>query len=421
MKVPGRFSVLTFSLGLGMAALSAAVGQAPPTSAKVDTLPLELIPAERYQIASTLEPLRRVTLVASADGVVRSQSAREGAVVRQDQEVAVMDRAECAARVKIAQAEVKEQQAAVDVVKASAGADLSTGLAKATLAQSQARLEAAQGRAELAQLAFEHCALRAPFPGKILESYVSEGQYVTKGTTLAELADVTSLRVVVPVDRAGAIVGSSITIFVEGQRVQGKIQAVLPLPDSFATLRELASPLTAATVVVSNANGTLEPGQRALSLATPNAPIAVVPLASIKSSDTKAKDKTVEPVSTVQVIRNEYVTNIKVRVLGQSGPDRMQVTGPFRPTDALIVSSSVPLLAGTLLRFNGSGSSAVEGSSPNPGHSGEAVDLTPPGLGSRTAPIGSPGSALPKTRANSGGAPAATKPASKASENSVPF
>ncbi len=421
MKVPGRFSALIFSSGLGLVALSAAFGQAPATSAKVDTLPIELIPAERYQIAATLEPLRRVTLVASADGVVRSQSAQAGAVVRQDQEVAVMDRAECAARVKIALAEVKEQQAAVDVVKASLGADLSTAVAKATLAQSQAKLEAAQGRSELAQLSFEHCALRAPFPGKILESYVSEGQFVTKGTKLAELADVTSLRVVVPVDRASAIVGSSITIFVEGQRVQGKMQAVLPLPESFGILRELASPLTAATVVLSNANGSLEPGQRALSAATPSAPIAVVPPASIRSSDTKAKDKTVETVSTVQVIRNEYVTNIKVRVLGQSGPDRTQVTGPFRATDALIVSSSVPLLAGTLLRFNGAASSAVEGSSPNPSHSGETVNLTPPGVGSRTAPIGSPGSALPKSRANSGVAPTATKPAVKASENSVPF
>ena len=52
----------------------------------------------------------------------------------------------------------------------------------------------------------------------------------------------------------------------------------------------------------------------------------------------------------MQVIRNEYVTDIPVRVLGHPGPERVQVSGLFRPNDALVVSSSVPLLAGTLIR-----------------------------------------------------------------------
>ena len=421
MKVLGLSLTLTLVIGLGVIAslISPSWGQTPPTSAKVDTLPLELTPPQRYQIFSILEPIRRVTLVASADGVVRSQAAQAGASVREGQEVAVMDRAESSARVKIALAEVKEVQNDLDLAKATVGAG-TTAMDKATVGRAMARLEGAQGRAEIAQLAFEHCALRAPFSGKILESYVSEGQFVAKGTVLAELADVTSLRAVVPVDRASASIGSSVTVLVEGQRVQGKIQAVLPLPESFGILRELTSPLAAAALVLSNTNGTLEPGQRVLSPATPNAPIVQVPAGAIKSQDIKTKEKSVDSASTVQVIRNEYVTNIKVRVLGQAGPDRVQVTGPFRQTDALIVSSSVPLIAGTLLRFHGSSTSVLEGTSPNPVDSGAAVELTPPGVGNRTTPIGAPGSALPKSR-TTGTAPATTKPATKPSENSVPF
>ena len=409
---------LTSAIGPGLMTLAAALGQAPPTSAKVDTLPLELTSPERYRIASILEPVRRVTLVASADGVVRSQAAQAGATVREGQEVAVMDRAEASARLKIAQAELKGEQADLELMKA--GDTTASVPGKAIQAKAQAKVEAAQGRAELAQIAFEHCALRAPFSGKILESYVSEGQYVTKGTVLAELADVTSLRAVVPVDRSGATIGASVNVFVEGQPVQGKIQALLPLPESFGLLRELSSPLAAAKVVLSNANGALEPGQRVISPSTPIAPIASIPPGALKTSDAKAKDKSGASGTTVQVIRNEYVTNIKVRVLGPQGPDRLQVTGPFRPTDALIVSSSVPLISGTLLRFSGSSGGMIEGSSPNPSESGTAANLIPPGT-NRTAPIGAPGSAIPKSRTAAGNAPApATKPSGN-SASSVPF
>ena len=219
-------------------------------------------------------------------------------------------------------------------------------------------LEAAQARAELAQIAFDQCSLKAPFSGKVLESRVSDGQYVAKGTVIAELADTTSLRALVPVSRAGASAGASLVLNVEGQPVTGKIQALLPLPESLAVLRELTKPLAAAWVVLPNPTGALEPGQRVISPALPTAPIAVLPAQALLKADPKDKDKEKDKDAsqTVQVIRNEYVTNLKVHVLGNPVPNRVQVTGAFRPTDALIVATNVPLMAGTLIRFNsGSG------------------------------------------------------------------
>ena len=50
----------------------------------------------------------------------------------------------------------------------------------------------------------------------------------------------------------------------------------------------------------------------------------------------------------VQVIRDEYVTNVPVRVLGENGTERVQIAGALRASDSLIASTSVPLLAGTL-------------------------------------------------------------------------
>ena len=80
-----------------------------------------------------------------------------------------------------------------------------------------------------------------------------------------------------------------------------------------------------------------------------------------------------------QVIRSEYVMNVPVEILGKVGPERIQVTGAFRPTDALIVSSSVPLLPGTLVRFSQSPSRGIEGTTPNPASQGVEAGITPPG------------------------------------------
>lgn len=416
----------------GFVALACAVGafttpicraQALPTAAKVDTAPLELIDPDRYQVPAVLEPVRKVTLVATADGVVRSQDAKAGASVRENQEVVQMDRGEAAARLKITQAKRKEAQAIILVAKQNPSV--------VTPDVAQARLEAAQARVELAQIVLDRCALRAPFAGRVMSSMVSDGQYVNKGTIVALLADVSSLQVLIPVRRAGAVVGGAVNLTVEGQPVAGKIQALVPLPESQAALHELASPFTAAWVVVPNTAGVLEPGERVLSPDLPVSPIADLPIHALKG-DEKSRTKGLDAGATVtiQVIRNEYVTDVPVRVIGKSSPERVQVTGSLRPSDALIVSSSVPLLAGTLIRFNSGANTsgvALEGTRPNPSASRASADVTPPrgSLSSRNgrsgpAPIGAPGSAAPRGRVGartSAPAPEAAKPAAKTGAN----
>ena len=237
------------------------------------------------------------------------------------------------------------------------------------------------------QLELDACTLRAPFAGRLLAAPVSPGQYLAKGATVADLADVSSLRVLVPVDRASVSVGDALNLSIEGQVAAGKVQALLPLPENFAPLRELSTPLGAAWVVLPNTNGTFEPGQRALSPAIPTTPLATIPAPALQQPEEEGG------TPTIQVIRNEYVTNIPVRVLGNPGPDRVQVTGPMRPTDALIVSSTIPLMAGTLIRFRSEAQEGIEATSPDPDESGQVAGITPPRVTPRTAPIGAPGSA----------------------------
>ena len=380
------------SRGFGVLIVWAGIasGQTMPTAARIESVPLELTMPERYQVTELLEPIRRVTLIAPADGFVRRIEFRLGAPVRESQEIAQLDRNEASARVKVAAAEIKEKEAQL---KAAGAASPSTEIFRS-------QLDAARARVELAEIALDRCTLRAPFAGQIVALPVSAGQYVVKGTTIAELADISALKTLLPVDRRSVSSGAAVTVQVEGQDVAGKVQSILPLPQPFAALRELATPFAAAWVVVPNTKGELEPGLRVSTTTVPAAPITTVAKRAVKAGSARDTDGTM-----VQVIRNEYVTNIPVRVLGDTGPERTQITGLFRRTDALIVSSSVQLLAGTLIRFGeGAAAHGIEGTAPNPSLSGAEAGITAP-EGPRGRGTTTPG------RAPRGSAAAPTKPA----------
>lgn len=370
------------SRAFGLCLLTSGLGwaQALPTSATIESVPVVLTMPERYPVSSVLEPVRRVELIAPADGVIRSLDARPGAIVRDSQELAQLDRTEATARLKIAQAEFKEKQAVAKV--ASTGIGNSPQIAAA-------QLEAAEARVELARHELDRLTLRAPFSGRIVSAGLSAGQFVLKGTVIAELADVTSLKALVPVDRRVVKAGADARVFVEEQEQTAKVLSVLPLLESYAALRELAAPFASAWIVVANPRGDLEPGLRVRSATLPIMPIATISRAALKKGD---------PGSLVQVIRNEYVTNLPVEVLGRVGQDRVQVTGSLRPADMLIVSSSVPLLAGTLVRFGAGARQGIEGTTPSPARAGAEVGISPPARpGAATPSAGATGTTRPRT------------------------
>ena len=317
-------------------------------SARIETAGLRLIDPEPYRVTAVLRPVRRLKLVAPMDGLIQSVDARLGEPVRQWQEVVAFDPTEADARLRIASAEFRS---------------VATG-----------SNEAATARVDLARTLLQRCKVKAPFPARVAEVAVYPGQFVLKGTTLVELVDTTSLEVVVPVDRRKVAVGATITVTVEEQEFSGKVQAILPLPEELSILRELAPPFAAATVVLPNLAGKLDAGLRARPVGVPAAPIANIAKRSVRPDDLRGPS-----ASMVQVIRNEYVTNVPVQVLGGLGPDRVQVSGPFREGDALVVGASVALAPGTLVRFHeGTSTRGIEATSPDPAHGGAEAGITPP-------------------------------------------
>ncbi len=222
-------------------------------SARIDAQPIYATKPERYWLPLPLEPARKITMVATNDGILRSIAVALGANVRENAEVLQVDRTEAQAKLKIAEAIVKERTAELDEAKKN----------NANTAIPEAKLEAAKGEVDLARLVLDHCTYRAPFAGKITSAPWSPGQMLLKGAVLAELADVSNLRVMVPVDRTSVQVGSQIKLMVEGKSANGKVEAILPLSETFSVLRELAAPYSAAWVSIPNPRGEFEPGFRA--------------------------------------------------------------------------------------------------------------------------------------------------------------
>jgi multidrug efflux pump subunit AcrA (membrane-fusion protein) len=382
--------------------IGATVGwaQGLPTSATIESIPLELSMPDRFQVSAVLEPVRQVSIVAPADGVLRSLETPLGMTVRAMQEIAQLDRSEAQAQLKIAQAEVKEKEALVS--------------SPANAAAARAQLEAAQARAELAQLQLDRLTLRTPFAGRIVAVPVSSGQFVLKGTVLAQLADISSFKALVPVDRRSATEGGELKVFVEERETVAKVQSILPLPERYAPLRDLAAPFAAAWVTVPNPGSELAAGMRVRSENLPTGPIVTVPREAIKTGDASGTGSGAAATPTVQVIRSEYVTIVPVKVLGKMGADRVQITGALRSTDALIVSSSVPLLAGTLVRFSQGPGHDVEGTTPSPERRGVEAGISAPSGGG-------PGTPRPRPAAGAGRAPRRPAPPPGQGQGSTPF
>jgi multidrug efflux pump subunit AcrA (membrane-fusion protein) len=344
-------------------------------NSKIETTGITLLPPERYEIPLVLQPKQVVWIKAPMDSVLRGVSVPLGASVREGQEIAQLDRIEASARLKIAQAVVKERQAEA---RTSTSPDVA-----------QARLEAAKAQAELAQHDLDRCTIKAPFAGRMLEIKASNGQYLDKGYILGQLADVSTFNAYVPVDRKAVQIGSSLPLDVEGRSVNGQVKSLLPLPESLAVLRELATPWALAVVEVANSStAALEPGQRVRHNQLPAAPIATLPAHAVRGS------------RTAQVIRNGYVVDVPVSVLGKIGSDRLQVSGPFRTYDLVIVEAHPPVQVGTLVHFRDNGGSTLAEVTPPVGGGGGSVSGGGYNTGgSRIAPIGAPDSNAPRTSA----------------------
>jgi membrane fusion protein, multidrug efflux system len=339
MRVPGtpcsaRFLRVASKLTLcALLTVNAPIGlgqdeNSPPATAAtasetqpalIERLPLVLRNPQSYQTPLSLRPVTSIELVAHADGVVSSIQVPAGKTITKQAEALRL--------------EPTERQLLLDRAKAALQAAQA-----ATGPQAAALLEVAKLDVRIAEHRLDQTIVRAPFDGTIAAIHVVPGQYVRAGEPLARLADLTKLAVELPVERSAVKVGGNYEIKIEDQPVAGLVQAIEPLRSQFEPLRELFLSVATAVVTVDNSGGRFSVGQTVYADLIPRAPVTEVPTVAIGSS--------VDGNRRVQVIREGFVRDVPVVLLGQAGNDYVFVSGRFGATDELVVKSSKELRDG---------------------------------------------------------------------------
>jgi multidrug efflux pump subunit AcrA (membrane-fusion protein) len=285
----------------------------------IERLPLVLRDPKSYQTPLTLRPVTAIDLVAQVDGIVASVQVLPNQSVVKQSEAARLESAE-------RQLELERAQAAAKVAQGATGA------------QAADLLDVAKLDVKIAEQRLDKTIVRVPFDGTVTNTYVVPGQFVRAGDPLVRLADLRKLTVDLPVDRNLVKPGSNLELKVEDQTVTGLVNAVLPLQPRFEPLRDLFLSVAMAQVVVDNAGGKFVEGQTVYSDVIPRAPVTEVPTPAV-TSNTEGNRR-------VQVIREGFVRDVPVELLGQAGNDYVYVTGRFGATDELVVKSSKELRDG---------------------------------------------------------------------------
>ncbi len=179
----------------------------------------------------------------------------------------------------------------------------------------------------------------APFEGTITRIHVVPGQYVRAGDPLATLADLTRLSAEVPVDRNATKTGDTLDLRIEGNTSRVSVDEIRPIPARFEPLRSLFESVAAANVTLDNASGQWHVGQTVYSPLIPRQSVTEIPNTALISSE--------DGIRRVQVIRDGFVRDVPVQLLGAVGEERTFVAGRFGTDDELVVHSSEILLDGT--------------------------------------------------------------------------
>lgn len=292
----------------------------------IERTPLVLRDAATYQVSMHLEPVTSLDLVARLDGIVSNVLVKPGEKMSSREEIVRMES-------RIRQLELERAKAAFHLAQLEhdAAAESQTSDVAA------ARLEVVRFDLQLAEERLDDTIVRAPFEGTITSVHVIPGQFVRAGDPLVTLADLTRLTVDIPVSRRDVKEGDSIDVRVEDRTVTGKVEQLLPLTPPFEPLRDLFLSIATARVTVDGSN--LAAGQTVYSELIPRNPVGEIPTAALSNTDDGRRK--------VQVIRDEYVRDVVVQLLGQNGEEYVYVSGRFGPTDELIVKTSEELLDGT--------------------------------------------------------------------------
>lgn len=288
-------------------------------------------------LAADLLPLRRAVLAAEVPGVVEALHFEEGQRVREGDLLAEIDTR--ALKQALAEAEALHRRAEDQYRRAEALFERRS-ITRERLVDATAERDVAAARLESARLQLEKSRLEAPWAGRIAEKRVEEGDYAVPGQPLAELVDVSRLKVRAPAPAADVPfleVGAPVTIRVAalpGEELQGRVVRLAAELDPGARTLDVEAE-------IDNAGGRLKPGMLArLEVPLRTLPDAVlVPLpAVVDLGDARV----------VYVVEGERAHRRTVE-LGPETGGRVAVLSGIAPEDRVVVEGAQGIADGQLV------------------------------------------------------------------------
>lgn len=292
------------------------VAQDEPTTVYLERKPLVIQMPDRFQVPIALEPKTEVTLTATASGPVQTVLCKLGDSVTSQAELVRLDS--------------EEHRLLVERAKAVLDA--------ANAANNEAEMKIADLDLKLAQLRLARTKAVAPFNATVVGVHVVTGQYVREAMPLVTLVDDSSVRALIPVERANTKVGETVPVTVEGQPYDATVTAILPLTLRFEPLRDLFASVASAAVEFPNSTGDLSVGQTVRSELIPRDPVAEVPNGAVSTDEAGNRR--------VFVIRDDMARSVTVQVLSAVGETDTFVAGEFAAGDELVIAGADQLVDG---------------------------------------------------------------------------
>jgi RND family efflux transporter MFP subunit len=289
--------------------------------------------ASRSDAEISAEVAGRLVWIAEPGAAVASGAT----IARIDAAELTLDLRESDAAVRRLEAEARLLGAQRDRLRALGGngvvsaAQLEEATARHEMAVQQ--LEQSRVLRDRARLALQRAEIRAPFAGAVVERLRDRGEYLTVGAPLLRLVDTRQVEVVARAPLSAAQLvrpGTPARLEANGQRVTGKVRAVVPVGDERSRLLELRVQVAGTDWPV-------------------GAPVRVqVDGAAAKASVAVPRDAVILRQSETYVYRvgdDGVAERVAVQVGAGRGPN-VTVAGGLRPGDRVIVRGGERLQPG---------------------------------------------------------------------------
>ena len=191
-------------------------------------------------LSGSIEPNEQVQIRSEVSGIVRALTFREGSAVQKGQVLLRIDDSELQARLIQAQS---SEQLAEDNEKRARLLLQKEAISQQEYDVAHADYESAKAQTELIRAQIAKTTVRAPFSGKIGLRSISEGEYLTPSTIVANLLSINPVKVLfsVPEKYSGQVmVGQGLTFSVSGSEAKYHAEIYAIEPGIDATTRTIS-------------------------------------------------------------------------------------------------------------------------------------------------------------------------------------